>query len=250
MSKLIPSKTPLRLPEVVETSFTNQTSWVIFEYFPGDILAYWQPNKNFTQLPSRLQQIVDILMFFDNLDPDNIHLSNDPNLSIPINEQFKAQMDSWSQQPKELELLKDTELSNLIEIIQSVPLSRRLQHGDFVPWHMFGLNSAQIGLVDSEHGSTQKSRFYDLAYFYQRIFTKLDPDLAKQFLQIFLDRSADNKNQFFLQFLPVIAVRAIGGMFDYARADYTLDDERKTEKQLHRQLLELILQKDLNSLLS
>ena len=114
-----------------------------------------------------------------------------------------------------------------------------LQHGDFVPWHMFQIDDKTIGVVDGEHASLIKPRFYDLAYLYTRLYTKASsPDAAKKVLRLFLKTSGTKRGHFFRAFLPVATLRSFGVLFD------SINDNRY-QKEAQR-LLDLCLEEDLS----
>lgn len=95
-------------------------------------------------------------------------------------------------------------------------------HGDFVPWHMLEADKRFV-LIDAEHASVTKPKYYDIAYFYHRVYTAAkSPALAKAFL-----RAANNElpkreqAAFMKKFRPVLAGRTIGGFWDLKQGDRT-----------------------------
>jgi hypothetical protein len=239
---------PFRVPRVY-LSHSFDTSWVIYEYLKGGLLAEWTPTIKPKKLTSKIDQVVETVHFFDLLDTSYISLKNDLPSPEPSNTFLLSKIENWKDKPIEQHLLKASEYDMLYQIIGSSPLlPARLQHGDFVPWHMIEIGSNCFGLIDSEAASTHKPRFYDLAYFYHRVFTKLwQPDIAKQFLDRYLKRCNIDEDNFYNLFVPILAQRVVGGMFDYTNADH-IHDKGKYEWSLHRRILELILKKDFNNL--
>lgn len=243
-------KPPFRVPQVVQTRFTDTSNWMISEHFAGDLLATWTPAREPKSLENWLDKITDALVFLDSLISNNIQLVNDPPSTKTFNERMVTFMQKWSEEPLKQKLITVEELVNLTQIMADAPiLPEQLQHGDFVPWHMIDLGNS-FGLIDSEAASTHKARFYDVAYFYHRIFTKLwQPKLARKFLKTFLDKTPSGEADFQKYFLPLLAPRAIGGLFDYANPAHESDNLGKTGRSLHKEFLQLTLKGNLEELI-
>lgn len=241
---------PFRVPQPILSNFTPESSWIIDEFFSGDLLASWTPKREPRNLANWLDKIAEALIFMDSLDTQSIHLAYDDIHETTINERMVKFMGIWGEKPLEQKLLTEGEIAQLVKIISdSPPLPTRLQHGDFVPWHMIDLGEV-FGLIDSESASIAKARFYDLAYFYHRVFTKLlEPDIARQFLRTFMKKSNLNKEEIAVSLLPILASRAIGGMYDYTNTDHVHDDTSKTVLSLHQDFLQLVLKQNLSTLL-
>lgn len=106
-------------------------------------------------------------------------------------------------------------------------------HGDFVPWHILKTEKEEYFLVDAEASQVAGLKFYDVAYFYHRVYTKLKrPDLAEYFLNKFKEiyRWTEDDER---AFRPVLASRILGGYFDAERDRVTsMELNREMEKQL------------------
>ncbi len=109
-----------------------------------------------------------------------------------------------------------TKTKALLKYIEKEAVNAQVgvSHGDFVPWHILKTEKGGYFLIDAEHSSVMGLRFYDVAYFYHRVYTKLKrPDLAEYFLNKFKEvykwSEADEK-----AFRPVLASRILGGYFD------------------------------------
>ena len=94
-------------------------------------------------------------------------------------------------------------------------------HGDFTPWAIMKNKNKDYYLIDSEAAQMGGLKYYDVAYFYHRVYTKLKrPDLAEIFLNSFKEISKwteqDEK-----AFAPVLASRIMGGYFDSRRDKIT-----------------------------
>ncbi|KKS70906.1 hypothetical protein A3A14_01435 [Candidatus Daviesbacteria bacterium RIFCSPLOWO2_01_FULL_43_38] len=240
---------PFQTPKPIQSNFTKSSNWIITEFFPGELLASWTPKREPRELIKWLNKISDSLLFFDSLDTTNIHLLNDHPHQDTANERMTKFMSKWSEKPLKQNLLTEKELARVIKIMEdSPPLPTRLQHGDFVPWHMIDLGE-KFGIIDNEGASINKPRFYDAAYFYHRVFTKLcEPQIARLFLQIFIQKSGFSKKEIATSFLPMLGPRAVGGLFDYTNSEH-LNDTKKSALSLHRQFLQLVLKQELSALL-
>ena len=103
-------------------------------------------------------------------------------------------------------------------------------HGDFVPWHILIDSERKLYVIDGEHSGITRVKFYDLAHFYHRVYTKLKRvDIAdeyiKQFIKIWKFNEKDRECA-----RMVIAHRLIGGYFDAQTDKITsieLQDELK-----------------------
>lgn len=102
-----------------------------------------------------------------------------------------------------------------------------VSHGDFTPWHIFKCGVGKYAVIDNEAAQLGGPKFYDVAYFYHRVFTKLKrPDLAEKFLiefqKIYLMNESDLEC-----FKLVLASRVMGGYFDGERDGVTSIDLNK-----------------------
>ncbi|PIZ24201.1 hypothetical protein COY48_04230 [Candidatus Collierbacteria bacterium CG_4_10_14_0_8_um_filter_43_86] len=107
-------------------------------------------------------------------------------------------------------------------------------HGDLTPWHIMKTNNNVYYLIDSEAAQMGGLKFYDVAYFYHRVYTKLKrPYLAEQFLKIFKEAYKwTEKND--KEFAPVLASRIMGGYFDAERDGVTsVELNREMEERLY-----------------
>ena len=74
--------------------------------------------------------------------------------------------------------------------------------------------SNELYLIDGEHGKVKGLKFYDLVYFYIRLYTKLcRPDIADKFLKL-LSNSYKFTSTERILFYILLAQRAIGGYYD------------------------------------
>ena len=122
-------------------------------------------------------------------------------------------VDRWSERPIQAGTLSAERLQLAKERIaeRALSLRPRLQHGDFVPWHIYRTGENAYVLVDSEHASLLKPRFYDLAYLYSRLWTRLHaPEAARAVVRSFLTESSVERSGFLAAFLPILTQRSIG----------------------------------------
>lgn len=106
-------------------------------------------------------------------------------------------------------------------------------HGDFTPWHMYAKDTT-LYLVDNEHARNQAVKFYDVAYFYHRVYTKVkNPTIAEKFLQEFITINplTDSDKQ---SLELALAERIVGGYLD-AQTDNLTSGE--LQKELENKLL-------------
>lgn len=108
-------------------------------------------------------------------------------------------------------------------------------HGDFVPWHILKTENKEHFLIDGEASQVVGLKFYDVAYFYHRIYSKLKrPDLAEYFLTKFKEIYKWNETEE-KAFRPVLASRILGGYFDGERDGVT---SMELNKDMERKLLQ------------
>ena len=120
------------------------------------------------------------------------------------------------------------------KLLQFIEVNRKeidiaASHGDFTPWNIMKSKAGQYYLIDAEAAQMAGLMYYDVAYFYHRVYTKLKrPDLAEKFLNIYKEISKwTEKND--KEFAPVLASRIMGGYFDAER-------DGVTNEELNRQL--------------
>ena len=127
-------------------------------------------------------------------------------------------------------------LDDFLDILSTLPepFAIGFNHGDFVPWH-FGLDSkTDLYLIDAEKASLYPFLYYDLAYMYTRIYTRLNsPNLARTLLRQVEEYLPTNeeRQKFRGSCKILLASRIIGEMYDAIELDNLQD------LSLHRQLL-------------
>jgi len=230
----------LRIPQNYASGFYHDDLfWFISDYFEGDLLAEKHPPRPKT-LVNWLDKIVTALLGLAELDARGIWtLSDQERLrhtsgSIHIHDWLSQRAGYYLTQLE----VRPRDLEAMLRLVETGPvaLAPSLQHGDFVPWHMIEFNDGVFGLVDAEHAGHFFPEYYDVAYYYHRVYTTLrQPILAKLFLQKFRESLPDEQGASFLEKLrPVLAQRTMGGLWDA-----TVD--RETELYFHQALIRDLL---------
>lgn len=210
-------------------------NWYIGEFFDVPQLVPTGTHDPATLKP-HLQTLATILADLDGiaLQP---RITNKPlyetSNSAPYSN-LLAKVDDWMVRPLEHKLITEREIRQAKALIEKYRprVTPTLQHGDFVPWHMYVLPDAKIGIIDGEHSSLIKPRYYDLAYLYTRLFTRLESDKEpSQLLKLFLETTKPDQAAFIKTWLPVITLRSLG-MYNDAIADLKYQDYRPQAKDL------------------
>ncbi len=124
--------------------------------------------------------------------------------------------------PRALELLK------IVESNKSA-FNQATAHGDLTPINtIVNPENMSIGFVDMDLASDVAPKYYDLAEFFNRLWSRAcDPSLAKLFLQEIMRSISEKEKKLFLQqFLTVLAYRAVGNFYEILHLAPT-DDRKK-----------------------
>lgn len=238
MRRLVDGDSPLIAPSVYEYG----SGWFIAEYIDAPLVASATASKD--ELSARLDLLVDLLGWLDGvLQPRKLMPLYDDSDSARYHDLLRK-VDEWMEQPLEQKLITPEQISGAKRIIDEHKshITPSLQHGDFMPDHMFQLADGRVSLFDGEHAGLMKPRYYDLAYLYTRLFTRFHaPELADRLLQTFVDRHTDDPDVFFKAYLPAVTLRAFG-MFPDALAevsynDYTAEAQELMERCRRQELL-------------
>ena len=103
-------------------------------------------------------------------------------------------------------------LSELLQIVDAnyTNLRPTAAHGDFTELNLIIDRQQRPILIDAELGAGQNYRFYDVAEFYNRLYTRLcRPDLAAQFLKTYLDTLQPSRRRPFLNNFLCISAFAV-----------------------------------------
>lgn len=255
-AKVVVGNESLFLKEAKQTetggSFENEVAWMEFalhlaEQRPelhcrGLVPRAYQPSKALltefidaplvampksldADFPAHLSRFVDTLIAVDAVG-QGYNTSLPPRSRNSDYRQLDRGWDAWYRRLNDEFSTKYTDLVDAAKraIKDTAPLTVCMQHGDFVPWHIFEKDEEWV-IFDAEHAHHELPRFYDLAYSFSRIYTRADDsNLAKQQLALFIDRIALGETDFWQQFMPVLISRAVGvlsdALYDLPKVDY------------------------------
>lgn len=202
---------PIKVPKTYEKGYYEGLFWFISEFIEGKQLAIPTDKENTKLLEENLLIIAETAKAIINIRTD-ITLPNDENKKKNGDYQkvYVEHIKYW------VDKIIKSDVSDLFlyfkertKYLQMAPA-----HNDFVPWHIYKSRS-DLYLVDGEHSGIVKVKFYDLAYFYHRVYTKLQrPDIADKFLKEFL--KIWELTKYDLERLQmVMANRLLGGYYDF-----------------------------------
>jgi len=201
-NKRVTNKLSVKVPQIFQEAELYGLYWFIAEFVPGDTLASAEHPDQTQKLEDNLEIIAKTALEIMNLKFEGNNLEFDQL-------EFNQKLDEWTlKSERDLSRLRQF-LEDRIEFLQLFP-----SHGDYVPWSFRLKESGELYLVDSEHAKWNYLKFYDVAYFYHRVNTKLkNPEIANRFLEAFkniYDFSENDKKCFEL----ALAQRLIGGNMD------------------------------------
>jgi len=123
-------------------------------------------------------------------------------------------------------------LAELLQLIQAnyAYLGTTNAHGDFTDVNLVINPKGEPVLIDAEISSAHHYKYYDVAEFYNRLFTRsCVPDLAQTFLTEYVDSLPSRVREKFLNnFLCLSALRCIGNFMEIA----TLPENSGKQKRL------------------
>lgn len=226
----------------VPTVYESNDEEVVRELIEGEELFSNDMEQNVAV--ERLKRLASLLAKIDTITPDPT--SDDVvNNSAPY-KNIRRRFDVWSKLPLETGLLTQKKYMAANQLIDEYEshLEPRYAHGDISPFkHVFITADNHLGLIDFEHYSAYKPRFYDVCYAYARLFTLAeDMNMAKELLRHFMSEVDDLSEP---QLLAVMTQRAVGAHFD------ALNDYKKGEdyRERAKAFLDLCLSRDTNALL-
>lgn len=223
-----------RLAEVIDRGQNEESAWTLFEYLSGPHIIDTTKDGD-GKVERWLPTIINILQWFDRLEDEGLGT-----MGRDLTRENIEKVTEWSKKPLNLGILKPGEVGQALAVIKELgpTAETRLQHGDFVPWHMHDDGFPRVVLIDLE-GARPRFRYYDLAYVYHRLYTKrADPPMAKRLLNLFLE-SVQDKVAFARWFQLPLVNRAIGGLQDYCNEYPDRTKESNEEHlRLQRQFLE------------
>lgn len=196
---------------------------ILTEFIEAPLVA--TPKSLDANFPSRLSRFVDVLIAVDKVG-QGYHTSLPSRSHKPNYHQLDKGWDAWYRRLNDEFSIKYADMVEAARraIQDTPPLTACMQHGDFVPWHIFEKEEEWV-IFDAEHAHHELPRFYDLAYSYSRIYTRADDsNLARQQLALFIERIALEETDFWQQFMPVLITRAVGvlsdALYDLPKVNY------------------------------
>jgi hypothetical protein len=215
---------------------TQGANFYIGEFFEAQPLIKDGFKFDKAEMEPWLGRISKVLIDFDQmaLQPRKNHspIYEDTN-SAPYTK-LEAKVDQWMRLPLENGQIDEKLIVDAKQLIKkySPYILPRLQHGNFVPWLMYDLGEELIGIIGGEHASLTKPRFYDLAYIYSRLVTRMKSfETARKLLSITADGLKEDDDMLEKAWLPVITLRALG-MINDAEADLEKTDYREFARML------------------
>ena len=218
---------PVFIPKNHDSGEFEGLFWFLSEYAGNKILTRPVDKNETGDLEKELPVIAETARKIIDVKTD---------LTLPLDkeiaeeerkEKFINKLEHWAEKtPKDVTDLIEF-IKERFDYLQVAP-----SNGDFVPWHFIQSDGGRLFLVDGEHAHVLGLKFYDVAYFYHRVFTKLKrPDIADRFLGEFGDLYEFSEEEKEL-FRFVLAQRLIGGYFDAEKDGITsinLQDQLKTK---------------------
>lgn len=196
---------------------------------------------------ARLGKLARLLSLIDRVEPDT-SAPDDPWNSAPYDNML-VRMPQWAVEPMNKGLLRSDDYAATADLITENQqyLVPRYAHGDLMPYaHVIVRPDDRLALIDFEHYSARKPRYYDAAYCYAQMFTRVDdPSMAAYFMKNLLETVEPVEHQS-EQMAVVLAQRAVRLFFDASFAG--LDKNAPRTKRTQR-LLDLSLTGDLNALI-
>lgn len=107
--------------------------------------------------------------------------------------------------------------SDLLKIVQAneSALEQVTVHRDLTPINIIVTGPGRVGLIDADLAETTGPQYYDVAEFYNRLWTRMcRPDLAKRFLAEVVSHLPQDKSHFYHSLLAILAVRSVGNYFE------------------------------------
>ena len=215
---------------------TYGKNFYIGEFFKAKPLIVDGFKFDKTDIDPWVSQIARVLIDFDQmaLQPGLSQSPEYENTNSAPYSNLESKVDQWMEIPLKNGQIDEKAILTAKQLIEkySPYVLPRLQHGDFVPWHMYDLGEGIIGIIDGEHASLIKPRLYDLAYIYSRLVTRMKSfEIARKLLNAVFDGLKEDSDAMEKAWLPVITIRSLG-MINDAEADLEKTDYREFAKML------------------
>lgn len=234
-------KIGIRAPNVVET----HSNWAVFEWIEGKELAL--PSSNDHELKEHMPYISEILFQLDSA--LQVNIDNNPFVEKSESAPYtllNTKWPQWTELPLKQGFVSQSNINDANSLVSewSKYVQAGLAHGDFSPWHILVKGNEKV-LIDGDHSSLIKPRYYDLAYIYSRLYSRSNAkETTAELLSSFMSKTDITSDDFAKAFIPVLTSRAIGVCNDASRDLESGHDYRK----LAVELLNLCLKRDITAL--
>lgn len=225
---------PFRVPLIVDEGQYGSRSFFVSTYHPPHLLATRLHRTRTLQrwVPS----LVHASLFLLRLPAIPLpHDTEDRRSATTAQRMYETNVEKWYRAAR-----KDVP-AEVFRLARSLDIRRfpGVTHGDLVPWHMLR-DGKRFVLIDAEHASSRRPKFYDVVCFAHRVCTNgYAPHVADAYLRLLRRRLTDQERRQFDQlFRPLLALRIIGGFWDAAQDGSDL--------RYHRQLLRVFQQRKKN----
>lgn|GEM_PF-3743696 len=191
---------PVRIPKAYDHGKFADCFWFTAEYFP-----HAKPLDNGGAHLSLMAKTAHQIM---QLEPGTLLPRDQEVAGQSLVEQANRKVANYLKDIKRNTTQLQMFMQERLHLLTPAPM-----HGDFVPEHFLSTQKG-IVLIDAESSQANGFAFYDIAYFYHRVYTKLhQPETAAMFLQEFekMHPFSENERE---AFRCLLAMRLIGGYLD------------------------------------
>ena len=208
----------IKIPQIYQKGIFEDKFYYISEFLEGELLATKFP-PNLKNLKNWIDKIVQLNILL--LSSKKIIFKND--FKIQEKEICKQYINKIKNRYDEIKQFSLEKVFSEVKKLKNnfIP---KVNHGDFVPWHFIeGKNT--ITLIDAEHASSYLPKYYDISYFYERLYARGEsPKLAKEYLRKIKESLSNTEKLNFDQELkPVLASRIITGINNLVILDKSTD---------------------------
>jgi hypothetical protein len=198
------------VPDIITTGEFEDNFYYISKYYKGKQISTVRPIDN-SNLKFWIPNIIEINLFL---------LSLESNITFDRDKNKKSIIQNWDSYLEKIQgWITESKRDDLEEVFKVIlefkdTYEPGINHGDFVPWHMIHYKD-KIVLVDAEHASSKSPKYYDVLYFFHRVYTATNaPDLAKFYLETLRNQLQEERPMFEKSIRPILASRIIGGFWD------------------------------------
>jgi hypothetical protein len=209
----IPPGAGFTIPAIIDDGFLNQGYfWLLTEYVPGQPFAEIKDSLGRIRVKNPenyFEKIIELILFLAKTEARGLK-----GIDNRLGREPKTTKLAVLEKAIRLGEANIPHYSELLKIINAnyQNLKKVTVHGDLTPINLMVDREERVVLVDSDLGNFVFFRYYDVAEFYNRLYSRCcRPDLASRFLSLFVKRLRKDQVQRFLNnFICLIALRAIG----------------------------------------